>query len=81
MERIRLAYDPGLVRHRIRLLELLPAIATRSVLVHGDFNPGNVLSAQRAEWLTIDASPMLDDPGYDPSGRNSRVALGLGRVC
>jgi streptomycin 6-kinase len=67
MERIRPAYDPGLVREGIRLLELLPATATRSVLVHGDFNPGNVLSAQRAGWLAIDAKPMVGDPGYDPS--------------
>jgi streptomycin 6-kinase len=67
MERIRPAYDPGLVRQGIGLLELLPATTTRSVLVHGDFNPGNVLSAKRADWLAIDAKPMIGDPGYDPS--------------
>ncbi len=66
MERIRPGYDPGLVRRGIQLLEVLPETATRSVLVHGDFNPGNVLSAQRAQWLAIDAKPMIGDPGYDP---------------
>jgi streptomycin 6-kinase len=35
--------------------------------VHGDFNPGNVLSADREPWLAIDAKPMIGDPGYDPS--------------
>ncbi|HEX3816368.1 MAG TPA: aminoglycoside phosphotransferase family protein [Mycobacteriales bacterium] len=66
MGRLRPPYDPGLVRHGVELLRSLPRTATRSVIVHGDFNPGNLLSADRAGWLAIDAKPMVGDPGYDP---------------
>lgn len=59
-------FDKTLVATGIQLLESLPATATRSVLVHGDFNPGNILSANRLPWLAIDAKPMIGDPGYDP---------------
>ena len=34
--------------------------------MHGDFNPGNLLAAEREPWLAIDPKPMLGDPGYDP---------------
>ncbi len=60
-------FDPGLVARAADLLESLPATATRTVVVHGDVNPSNILSAQRQPWLAIDAKPMLGDPGYDPS--------------
>jgi streptomycin 6-kinase len=66
MERLRPLLDRGLVRHGARLLRDLPASASRDVLLHGDFNPGNVLAAQRLPWLVIDAKPMIGDPGYDP---------------
>ncbi|GCD33320.1 hydroxyurea phosphotransferase [Streptomyces chrestomyceticus JCM 4735] len=66
MARIRPGYDPGLVRLGARLLRELPATATREVVVHGDFNPGNVLSARRRPWLAIDPKSMVGDPGYDP---------------
>jgi len=67
MERLKPPFDRGLVEQGIRLLESLPATATRNVIVNGDFNPGNVLSADREPWLAIDAKPMVGDPGYDPS--------------
>ncbi|MDQ3709927.1 MAG: aminoglycoside phosphotransferase family protein [Actinomycetota bacterium] len=57
--------DSGLVALGAELLESLPATATRQVVVHGDFNPGNVLSARREPWLAIDPKPMIGDPGYD----------------
>lgn len=60
-------FDKSLVDIGIQLLEMLPNTATRSVLIHGDFNPGNILSARRRPWLAIDAKPMIGDPGYDPS--------------
>ncbi|OKH99274.1 hydroxyurea phosphotransferase [Streptomyces sp. CB02923] len=66
MARIRPGYDPGLVRLGARLLRELPASATREVVVHGDFNPGNVLAARRRPWLAIDPKSMVGDPGYDP---------------
>lgn len=66
MDRLAPPYDPGLVRHGVELLRSLPRTATRSVIVHGDFNPGNLLSSDRAGWLAIDAKPMVGDPGYDP---------------
>jgi streptomycin 6-kinase len=65
MARIRPGYDPGLVAEGARLLRDLPRSAPRRVLLHGDFNPGNVLSGQRG-WLAIDPKPMVGDPGYDP---------------
>lgn len=43
----------------------LPRTATRTVLVHGDANPDNLLAAHRGPWLAIDAKPMLGDPAYD----------------
>lgn len=58
-------YDPGLVAHGVRLLRELPSTAGRRVLLHGDFNPGNVLSAGDG-WLAIDPKPMVGDPAYDP---------------
>ncbi len=66
MERLRPDFDPGLVATGVRLLRELPGAAAREVIVHGDFNPGNVLSARRRPWLAIDAKPMIGDPGYDP---------------
>ncbi|MBR7838648.1 phosphotransferase [Actinospica durhamensis] len=60
--------DAGLVRTCLDLLRTLPASvpASRSVLLHGDFNPGNVLSAAREPWLAIDAKPLAGDPAFDP---------------
>ncbi|GAA1500401.1 aminoglycoside phosphotransferase family protein [Streptomyces synnematoformans] len=66
MARLRPGYDPGLVAHGARLLRELPGSAAREAVVHGDFNPGNVLAAGRRPWLAIDAKPMTGDPGYDP---------------
>ncbi|WP_247746938.1 aminoglycoside phosphotransferase family protein [Streptomyces oryzae] len=58
--------DPGLYRLAAQLYRELPRSAHREVLVHGDFNPGNLLSARRAPWLAIDAKPMTGDPAFDP---------------
>ncbi|MGH3646742.1 MAG: aminoglycoside phosphotransferase family protein [Micromonosporaceae bacterium] len=66
IRRHRPAYDPGLVALGVRLLRELPASATREVILHGDFNPGNVLDAGPDGWLVIDAKPMVGDPAYDP---------------
>ncbi|MFI9045343.1 aminoglycoside phosphotransferase family protein [Streptomyces sp. NPDC053427] len=66
MLRLHPGYDPGLVSLGADLLRRLPASAGREVVVHGDFNPGNVLTAQRRPWLAIDPKPMVGDPAYDP---------------
>ncbi|RDI00394.1 streptomycin 6-kinase [Curtobacterium sp. AG1037] len=58
-------FDPGLVRRGADLLRTLPSGAVRSVVVHGDANPGNVLAAGREPWLVIDPKPMVGDPAYD----------------
>jgi streptomycin 6-kinase len=65
MDRIRPGYDPGLVAEGARLLRSLPRSAEREVLLHGDFNPGNILS-DGDTWLAIDPKPMTGDPAYDP---------------
>jgi streptomycin 6-kinase len=65
MARFKPDVDPGLVALGARLLRELPRSAERQVIVHGDFNPGNVLAAQRKPWLVIDAKPMIGDPAYD----------------
>lgn len=73
MERYQPPLDPGLVGLGADLLEWLPATATRDVVIHGDFNPGNVLDAHESRlggdqpWLAIDVKPMTGDPAYDPS--------------
>ncbi|KOG43929.1 hydroxyurea phosphotransferase [Streptomyces decoyicus] len=66
MLRLRPGYDPGLVALGAGLLRTLPTTATREAVVHGDFNPGNVLAAERRPWLAIDPKPMVGDPAYDP---------------
>lgn len=67
MGRHRPGFDSGLVALGASLLETLPAGAGRAALIHGDFNPGNILSADRAPFLAIDPKPMVGDPAYDPS--------------
>lgn len=65
MHRLAPPYDPGIVARGVELLRTLPATAERTVVVHGDFNPGNILSSARQPWLVIDADPMIGDPAYD----------------
>jgi streptomycin 6-kinase len=65
MDRIRPGYDPGLVALAADLLRTLPGTAARRVVLHGDFNPGNVLASGHG-WLAIDPKPMAGDPAYDP---------------
>ncbi|WP_051451778.1 aminoglycoside phosphotransferase family protein [Actinospica robiniae] len=66
LSRVPAEADVGLVRTGLSLLRSLPASATRSVVLHGDFNPGNVLSAERSPWLAIDAKPLTGDAAFDP---------------
>ncbi|QUH04926.1 phosphotransferase [Saccharopolyspora erythraea] len=67
MRRHRPGIDPGLVALGADLLRELPRTAEREVVVHGDFNPGNLLAAHRdGGRLAIDPKPMIGDPAYDP---------------
>lgn len=61
-----LGTDPGILTRGIELLRMLPRSAGRKVVVHGDFNPGNLLAARRASYLAVDPKPMVGDPAYDP---------------
>ena len=63
--RLHAPFDPGLVALGAQLLDTLPGSATREVVLHGDANPTNFLSAGRQPWLLIDAKPMVGDPAYD----------------
>ncbi|HZG05391.1 MAG TPA: aminoglycoside phosphotransferase family protein [Streptomyces sp.] len=72
-------FDPALVALGVRLLRELPGTAAREVVVHGDLNPGNVLAAQRREWLAIDAKPMVGDPLYDPWPLIEQIDAPFGR--
>lgn len=65
LRRLAPPYDRALVARGAELLRTLPAGSDREVVVHGDFNPGNVLSAADGSWLIIDPKPMIGDPGYD----------------
>lgn len=58
--------DTRLLAHGVELLRELPLSAGRETVVHGDFNPGNLLAAERRPWLAIDTKPMYGDPAFDP---------------
>jgi streptomycin 6-kinase len=45
-------------------LERLANTDEARTLLHGDFNPGNILSSATG-WRIIDPKPMLGDPAYD----------------
>jgi streptomycin 6-kinase len=65
-ERLALPYvDPGLGRLAVETMRARPRASSEAVLLHGDLNPTNVLSAARAPWLAIDPKPMVGDPAYD----------------
>lgn len=55
-----------LVDEALEILEQLPASAPRGAVLHHDFHPGNVLSAEREPWLAIDPKPQVGDPAFDP---------------
>jgi streptomycin 6-kinase len=57
--------DAGLVREGLRLFDDLPQGAPSSVVLATDLHAGNVVRAQREEWLAIDPKPFVGDPAYD----------------
>lgn len=56
--------DPGPFREAAELFTSLPASATRTVMLHGDFHRRNVLLSERG-WLAIDPSSTIGDPSFD----------------
>jgi streptomycin 6-kinase len=61
----RSEYPSELVAEAARLGADLASSTSELVVVHGDFNPFNILRAQRESWLAIDPKPLLGDPAYD----------------
>jgi streptomycin 6-kinase len=59
--------DMELVQHGLAVAAELAATDTGSRLVHGDLNPGNLLSApdRATGWVAIDPKPMRGDPEFD----------------
>jgi len=57
--------DRGLERLALATMRIRPRAVSRQVVLHGDLNPTNVLSAERERWLAIDPQPMVGDPAYD----------------
>jgi streptomycin 6-kinase len=58
-------YEGEVVAEAVARGRELAASQLRSVLLHGDFHPGNVLAAQREPWLIIDPKPLVGEPAYD----------------
>jgi streptomycin 6-kinase len=61
----RAGRDPALVRRALETMRTRPRACTDPVLLHGDLNPTNVLSARREAWLAIDPKPVVGDAAYD----------------
>jgi streptomycin 6-kinase len=57
--------DSGLVNDGRRLFEELSRPFEDDVLLATDLHAGNVLRAQRAQWLAIDPKPFVGDRAYD----------------
>ncbi len=58
-------FDTGLVRDGLRLFAELSRSTPEDVLLATDLHAGNVLRAQREEWLVIDPKPFIGDRAYD----------------
>jgi streptomycin 6-kinase len=57
--------DSGLVHDGLRLFAELSRPSEDDVLLATDLHAGNVLRAQREEWLAIDPKPFVGDRAYD----------------
>jgi len=56
--------DAGLVAEGLHLFKTLPETAAAQALLATDLHAGNVLRAQREEWLAIDPKPFFGDPAF-----------------
>jgi streptomycin 6-kinase len=57
--------DAGLVQEGLRLMEELARPGADDVVLATDLHAGNVLSAEREQWLVIDPKPFIGDRAYD----------------
>jgi streptomycin 6-kinase len=57
--------DAGLVQEGLDLLQQLSHAAAEDVLLATDLHAGNVLRAEREEWLVINPKPFVGDRAYD----------------
>jgi streptomycin 6-kinase len=57
--------DRGLVREGLALWRELPASAPDEALLATDLHAGNILRAEREDWLVIDPKPFVGDRHYD----------------
>ncbi|HEY4268274.1 MAG TPA: aminoglycoside phosphotransferase family protein [Galbitalea sp.] len=53
------------VSDALGLLERLAADDVPAALVHGDYNPGNILDSGAGRWRVIDPKPVVGDPCFD----------------
>lgn len=58
--------DRDLTDRAVQDLRSLPRTADRSVLLHHDLHPGNILLDVERGWLAIDPKPQVGDPHFDP---------------
>lgn len=70
--RRRMTDEPHSYRYPAEVVRLAASWAAeladhgeRRVLLHGDVNPGNVLTASRERWLAIDPKPFVGEPTFD----------------
>jgi streptomycin 6-kinase len=57
--------DPAHGRVVLDIMRTRPRAVGPVAFLHGDLNPTNVLSAERAPWLAIDPQAAVGDPAYD----------------
>ncbi len=57
--------NPELAKEACKLKEKLVESTQQNVLLATDLHAGNILQAQRREWLVIDLKPYIGDPTYD----------------
>lgn len=65
----------GLVVAAIDELAALATTGPAHALLHGDFNPGNILDAGAGNWVAIDPKPLVGDAAYDLWPLVSQVGL------
>lgn len=55
----------ALIERALREAERLINSPPGNVLLHGDFNPGNVLAAADGSWVAIDPKPLVGEASFD----------------